>query len=69
MAYKISQSPDDKGVDVNFISAQTFVAEYVSRNFKNRKELEDRISKSGEDMKGLNAFAETVYNFFINENK
>ncbi len=69
VAYKISQSPDDKGVDLNFISAQTFVAEYVSRNFKNKKELEDKISKRGKDMKGLNAFAETVYNFFVNKDK
>lgn len=69
VAYKISQSPDDKGVDLNFITAQTFVAEYVSRNFKNKKELEGKISKLGKDMKGPNAFAEAVYTFFVNKNK
>ncbi len=69
VAYKISQSPDDKGVDLNFISAQTFVAEYVSRNFRNRKELETGISKLGKDMKGLNAFADIVYNFFVDKDK
>ncbi len=71
VAYKIAESPDDQGVDLNFISAQTFVAEYISRNFRNRAELESKITKlgKGKDAKGLNAFADIVYNHFVNNNK
>ena len=47
VAYKIAESPDDHGVDLNFISAQTFVAEYISRNFRNRAELEKQNNKTG----------------------
>lgn len=71
VAYKIAESTDDQGVDLNFISAQTFVAEYISRNFRNREELETKISRlgKGKDMKGLSAFADIVYNHFVNKNK
>jgi len=69
VAYKMTQCSDDKGVDLDSISAQTFVAEYISSNFKNNKELEERISKLGKDVKGLNAFADIVYNFFLNKDK
>ena len=67
IAHKISESRQDKGTELNFITAQTFVAEYVSKNFKNKAEFENKISKLGKEMKGLNAFAEIVYNHFINE--
>jgi hypothetical protein len=68
VAYKIAESSDDQGVDLNVISAQTFVAEYISRNFKNRAELESKITKlgKGKDTKGLSAFADIVYNHFVN---
>ena len=71
VAYAIAESPDDQGVDLNFISAQTFVAEYISRNYKNRAELESKITKlgKGKDTKGLSAFADIVYNHFVNNNK
>ena len=71
VAYKIAESADDQGVDLNFISAQTFVAEYISRNFRNTEELEIKISKlgKGKDMQGLSAFADIVYNHFVNKNK
>jgi len=71
VAYKISESVDDQGADLNFISAQTFVAEYISKNFRNKEELENKISKlgKGKDMKGLNVFADIVYNHFVNKNK
>jgi hypothetical protein len=47
------------------------VAEYVSKNFRNREELEKKISKlgKGKDTKGLSAFADLVYNHFVNNNK
>jgi len=68
VAYKIAESSDDQGVDLNFISAQTFVAEYISKNFRNRAELENKITKlgKGKDTKGLSAFAGIVYNHFVN---
>jgi len=69
VAYKISESADDQGADLNFISAQTFVAEYISKNFKNKVELERKISKLGKEMKGLSAFADIVYNYFVNKDK
>ena len=69
VAYKIAESSDDQGVDLNFISAQTFVAEYISINFRNREELKNEISKLGKEMKGLSAFADIVYNHFVNKNK
>ena len=71
IAYKIAESSDDQGVDLNFISAQTFVAEYISRYFRNRAELESKITKlgKGKDTKGLSAFADIVYNHFVNNNK
>jgi len=71
IAYKIAENSDDQGVDLNFISAQTFVAEYISRNYRNRAELESKITKlgKGKDTKGLSAFADIVYNHFVNNNK
>lgn len=69
VAYKIYQSPNDKGPEMNFISAQTFVAEYVSKNFKSKTELEKKLAKLGKDMKGLNAFADIVYNHFVNKDR
>ncbi|ODS30284.1 MAG: hypothetical protein SCARUB_04612 [Candidatus Scalindua rubra] len=69
VAYKISQSQDDKGVDLNFISAQTFVAEYVSKNFRSKTELEKKLSKLGKDMKGLHAFADIVYKHFVKKDR
>lgn len=68
VAFSISKSEDSKGPDLNFISAQTFVAEYVSKHFKNEKEFEDKLSELGEDVKGLSAFADIVYNYFVNKN-
>ncbi len=71
IAYKIAENSDDQGVDLNFISAQTFVAEYISRNYRNRAELESKITKlgKGKDTKGLSAFADIVYNHFVDNNK
>lgn len=69
VAYKISESTHDQGADLNFISAETFVAEYVSKSFKNRKELEKKIIKLGKDMKGLSAFADIIYNHFVSKIK
>ncbi len=68
VAYKIAESSGGQGVDLNFISAQTFVAEYISKNFRNRAELENKITKlgKGKNTKGLSALADIVYNHFVN---
>jgi hypothetical protein len=71
VAYKIAESADDQGIELNFVSAQTFVAEYISRNFRNKAAFENKITKlgKGKDMKGLSAFADIVYSYFVNKNK
>jgi len=69
VAYKIYESKDDKGSDLNFISAETFVAEYISKNFRNKEELENKLSKLGKGMKGLSLFADIIFNYFVNQDK
>jgi len=69
VAYKISESTHDQGSELNFVSAETFVAEYVSKNYRNKEEMEKRISKLGKGTKGLSAFADIVYNHFASKNK
>ncbi len=69
VAYKIAESTDDQGVDLNFISAQTFVAEYVSKKFRSKTAFENKLSKLGKDMKGLNAFADIVFKHFVEKDK
>jgi len=69
VAYRISESAHDQGAELNFISAETFVAEYISKNYRNKEEMEKKISKLGKDTKGLSAFADIVYNHFASKNK
>lgn len=69
VAYKMSKGPNNKGPDLNFVSAETFVAEYVSMNFKNEEEFRKKISKLGKDMKGLKTFSDIVYYHFLDRRK
>ena len=69
VAYRISESAHDQGAELNFISAETFAAEYISKNYRNKEEMEKKISKLGKDTKGLSAFADIVYNHFASKNK
>ncbi len=62
VAFKNSESKDYQGADLNLISVHTSVAEYVSTNFRNKKELVSKLSKLGKGLKGLNAFADITYN-------
>lgn len=64
VAYKIYQSPDDKGPDLNFISAETFVAQYLSENFKNLREFRRCLSDLGKGSYALEAFADLVYKYY-----
>lgn len=64
VAYKIYQSPDDKGSELNFISAETFVAQYVSENFKNLRELKKCLEDLGSGSYAIEAFADLVYKYY-----
>jgi hypothetical protein len=64
VAYKIYQSPDDKGSELNFISAETFVAQYISDNFKNLREFKRCLADLGKGSYALEAFADLVYKYY-----
>lgn len=64
VAYKIYQSPDDKGPELNFISAETFVAQYTSDNFKNLREFRRCLADLGKGAYALEAFADLVYKYY-----
>ena len=64
VAYKIYQSPDDKGQELNFISAETFVAQYLSENFKNLRAFRRCLSDLGKGSYALEAFADLVYKYY-----
>ncbi|KKO19325.1 MAG: hypothetical protein DCC43_10960 [Candidatus Brocadia sp.] len=64
VAYKIYQSPEDKDPELNFISAETFVAQYVSENFKNIREFRRCLSDLGKGPYALEAFADLVYRYY-----
>lgn len=64
VAYKLYQSPDDKGPELNFISAETFVAQYLSENFKNLREFRRCLSDLGKGSYALEAFADLVYKYY-----
>jgi hypothetical protein len=64
VAYKIYQSPDDKGPELNFISAETFVAQYISENFKNIREFRRCLTDLGKGSYALESFADLVYKYY-----
>ncbi|MBM4055087.1 MAG: hypothetical protein FJ264_10560 [Planctomycetes bacterium] len=64
VAYKIYQSPEDKGAELNFLSAETFVAHYVSENFKNIRAFKEYLSSLGKGHAALEAFAQIVFAYY-----
>ena len=64
VAYKIYHSPDDKGPELNFISAETFVAQYLSENFKNLGGFRRCLADLGKGSYALEAFADLVYKYY-----
>ena len=64
IAYKIYQSPEDKGPEVNLITAETFVAEYVSENFISIDDFDRRLKELGHDVSALRSFADDIYEHF-----
>jgi hypothetical protein len=67
VAYKIYQSSDDKGPELNFLSAETFVAQYISENFKNFHELKKCLADLGKGSYALGAFADLVYKYYCHK--
>lgn len=67
VAYKIYQSPDDKGPELNFLSAETFVSQYISENFKNLHELRKCLADLGKGTYALDVFADLVYKYYCHK--
>ncbi|MFQ5862019.1 MAG: hypothetical protein ACE5IC_02755 [Candidatus Brocadiales bacterium] len=64
VAYKIYQSPEDKGPEVNFITAETFVAQYVSEHFASMEDFDRRLQELGRDVSALRSFADDIYKYY-----
>lgn len=64
VAFKIYQSPEDKGPELNFLSAETFVAHYVSENFKNIPAFKEYLATLGKGDAALETFAQIVYYYY-----
>lgn len=62
VAYKISQSPDDKGPEINYLTAETFVAQYISKNFDDINTFKKTLNEFGGNIKGIEKFADLIYN-------
>ena len=64
VAYKIYQSPEDKGPELNFISAETFVSQYISENFKNLRAFKKCLEDLGGGSYAFELFADLVYKYY-----
>lgn len=64
VAYKIYQSPDDRGPDANFITAENLVTRYVSEHFASIRSFDSRIKEFGNDASALGSFADDIYNYY-----
>ena len=64
IAYSIYHSSDDKGPEVNLITAETFVAEYVSKNFSSMEDFDRRLKELGHDVSALRSFSDDIYKYF-----
>lgn len=64
VAYKISQSPNDNGPEINYITAETFVAQYISTKYKNIENFKVKLRKYGDNINGVQKFAEMIYDNF-----
>lgn len=61
VAYKISQSSHDKGPEINYITAETFVAQYISKCFKDISTFKESLNKSDDNLKGIEKFSNLIY--------
>lgn len=69
VAYKISQSLDDKGPEINYITAETFVALYVSKHFEDINAFKEELAKYDESMEGISKFADLIYDKYCITNQ
>ena len=64
VAYKLSQSPNDQGPEINYITAETFVAQYISKHFHDIDTFKSTLKKFGDGMQAIETFSALVYNKF-----
>lgn len=64
IAYKIYRSPEDKGPEVNSITAETFVAQYVSENFTSLEDFDRKLRELGHNVSALRSFADNIYEHY-----
>lgn len=67
VAYRIYQSPEDKGPEINFITAETFVVQYIADHFVSMRDFRRRLEELGQGIYALRIFAEQVYNYYCNQ--
>ena len=67
VAYKIYQSPEDKGPEINFIIAETFVVQYIADHFVSMRDFQRRLLELGEGIYALRSFAEEVYKYYCDQ--
>lgn len=67
VAYKISQSPEDKGPEINFITAETFVVQYIADHFVSMRDFQRRLEELGQGIYALRSFAEEVYKYYCDQ--
>lgn len=68
-AYKISQSLDDKGPEINYLTAETFVAQYIADNFDDIGAFKDKLNAFSDSMKGIEHFADIIYDKYCAPDK
>ncbi|MFQ5957473.1 MAG: hypothetical protein ACE5KK_06855 [Candidatus Brocadiales bacterium] len=64
VAYRIYKSPEDKGAEVNFITAETFVSHYVSESFASMEDFDRRLQELGYGIGALRSFADNIYKYY-----
>lgn len=69
VAYKIYKSPEDKGAEVNFITAETFVAHYISEHFSSMEDFDRRLHELGYGIGALRSFADKIYEYYCEHHK
>ncbi|HHT9117668.1 MAG TPA: hypothetical protein ACFYD1_03475 [Candidatus Hypogeohydataceae bacterium YC38] len=67
VAYKIYQSPENKGPEINFITAETFVAHYISEHFASMDDFRRKLEELGGGAGALRQFADTIYRCFCEQ--
>jgi hypothetical protein len=67
VAYKISQGLEDNGPEINFIAAETFVAQYIADHFVSMRDFQRRLTELGEGIYAIRSFAEEVYKYYYED--